>query len=282
MIRSVQTELFAVIGNPVKHSLSPAMMNAVLASLRIPAVYLALQVDDIDTDLETLSRMGFRGLSVTLPHKEAAFGLAWRLDETAEDIRAVNTLRRADDGRWEGRNTDWLGAVRALEQATGLAGKRAVVIGAGGAARAVVYGLLRAGAAPVVANRSRERGEALARGFGCGFLPLEELGHSASAHRFDVVVQCTSAGLAGTEASPALVPQSFFRPGMVVMDTVYRPRWTPFALAAREAGCVMVPGMDMLLHQGVAQLEWWLGRGIPPREGVQVMRDALERALEHE
>jgi len=278
MIRPVQTDLFAVIGNPVKHSLSPAMMNAVFKSLNIPAVYLALQVDAFMEDMETISRMGIQGLSVTLPHKEAAFRAAVEVDDTAKAIGAVNTLRRWAGG-WEGRNTDWLGATRALKEVTSLEGKHALILGAGGVARAVVYGLEREGVAVTVSNRSIERGEALAKTFQCAFIPLSDLNRSGK--DFDLVVQCTSVGLQGTQAAP-LLPESFFHSAMTVMDTVYRPLWTPFMLSAQKAGCKLVSGSEMLLSQGVAQLEWWLGRDIPVREGIQVMRDALARALTHE
>jgi shikimate dehydrogenase len=171
--------------------------------------------------------------------------------------------------------------VRALKEKTALDGRSALVIGAGGAARAVVYGLKREGARATVANRTVGRGEALAREFGCDFLSLDELERTSSSRGFDVVVQCTPVGLAGgVSASP--VSQSLFRPGMVVMDTVYRPMRTPFAILAEQAGCSIVPGLEMLLHQGVAQLEWWLERTIPMGRGVLVMREALMEALESE
>jgi shikimate dehydrogenase len=284
MIQPVQTDIFAVIGNPVKHSLSPAMMNGVFKSLNIPAVYLAFQVDAFEEDMQTLHRMGIRGLSVTLPHKEAAFRAAVAVDDTADAIGAVNTLRRSDSG-WEGRNTDWLGANRALREVTPLTGKHALVLGAGGVARAVVYGLEREGVAVTVSNRTIKRGEALAKGFQCAFIPLPDLNRSClekdCGKDFDLVVQCTSVGLPGEQSAP-LLPESFFHSAMTVMDTVYRPFWTPFMLAARKAGCRLVSGAEMLLYQGVAQLEWWLERTIPASEGIQVMRDTLARALTHE
>ncbi|GLI35448.1 shikimate dehydrogenase [Desulforhabdus amnigena] len=280
MIRPVQKDLFAVIGNPVAHSLSPAMMNAVFLKLGMACVYVALEVDALEEDLETLHRMGIRGMSVTLPHKETAYRLAKAVDNTAQAIGAVNTLRRLENG-WEGCNTDWLGSNRSLEQVTSLEGKRSLILGAGGVARAVAYGLKRSGASVTVSNRTVKRGEALAEAFHCDFIPLDELKRSPEDHGFQVVVQCTSAGLMGKESSP-LVPESFFQRGMVVLDTVYRPLWTPFMLTAQKAGCIMVPGLEMLLHQGVAQLEWWLGLQHLPSEGIQVMRDTLKRALENE
>lgn len=284
MIQPAQGDLFAVIGNPVKHSLSPTMMNAAFRSLGIPAVYLALQLDALPGDLDTLWNVGFQGLSVTLPHKEAAFLTAVGVDETARAIGAVNTLRRCAEG-WEGFNTDWIGATRALRRVIDPAGKRALVLGAGGGARAVVYGLKREGAEVTVANRTAERGEALAGAMHCAFLPLSELtrcrGGIDAEPAFDILVQCTSVGLAGVPSEP-LLPDAFFHSSMTVMDTVYRPFQTPFVRSARKAGSKVVPGSEMLLYQGVAQLEIWLGRSIPESGGAQVMRDALEEVLTHE
>lgn len=290
MIEPVQMDLYAVIGRPVKHSLSPAMMNAVFRSLGIPGVYVALQVDAFPEDMEVLHRSGFRGVSVTLPYKEDACRLAVSVDDTARAIGAVNTLRRCAAG-WEGINTDWVGACRALRQAMRLDGRRFLVIGAGGVARAVTYGLKQEGAAVTIANRSIERGSALARQFNCDFLPLADLTASPVpySHKFDGIVQCTSVGLRGTSEEKegakdepcAIVPSSLFHYDMVVMDTVYRPLWTPFLVEARKAGCKVVVGLEMLLHQGVAQLEWWLGRPIPVEGGTQVMREALTKVVAH-
>jgi len=277
MIQPVQKSLFAVIGNPVGHSLSPIMMNRAFQSLQVPAVYVALQVDRLEEDLETLYRTGFEGLSVTLPHKEQALGIVEEADETARTIGAVNTLRRTPRG-WEGRNTDWLGANRALRAATPLEGKRVLVLGAGGAAKAVAFGLKKEGARVTIANRTVERGELLARSLGCRFLPLSQLSREGRESEFEIVVQCTSVGLPGSPPT-SLVPRSFFRPSMVVMDTVYRPLWTEFSSLARDAGSRIVPGWEMLLYQGVAQLEWWLGREIPEEGGIREMREALWEGL---
>jgi shikimate dehydrogenase len=278
MIRPVQKALFAVIGNPVAHSLSPIMMNAVFKTLNIPAIYLALQVDDLADDLVTLSKLGIQGISVTIPHKESAYRLAVDADEPAHAMGAVNTLRLRD-AQWEGRNTDWIGAIAVLRSHfIQFSGKRALVVGAGGVARAVVYGLKREQAAITVSNRGIERGEALARAFDCDFVPLPELQRPSRGRAFDTIVQCTPVGLMNKEDS-APIPEALFHPGMVVMDTVYRPLWTPLLRKAKAAGCATVPGVEMLLHQGVAQLEWWLGEVIRPDVVLPVMRKALMGAL---
>jgi shikimate dehydrogenase len=283
MIHPVQKDFYAVIGNPVAHSLSPVMMNAVFETLKIPAVYLAMQVDDLDDDLVTLSRLGVRGLSVTIPHKESAYRLAVNVDEPGKAMGAVNTLRRHGSG-WEGRNTDWRGAITALYHASQFEmprfeGRRALLIGAGGVARAVAYGLKREGAVITVGNRGFERGEALARAFACDFVPLSELQRPKRREDFDIIVQCTPVGLMDGQEDFALIPDSLFRPGMLAMDTVYRPLWTPFLRKARAAGCIPVSGVEMLLHQGVAQLEWWFGEQIHPASVLPVMGKALREVL---
>ncbi len=277
MIRPEQKKLFAVIGNPVRHSLSPLMMNACFKALDIPALYAAFNVDELDGDLKLLHKTGFSGLSVTIPHKETALRLTERIDETAEEIGAVNTLRRTDNG-WEGRNTDWIGALRALSAVVDVSNRNALILGAGGAARAVGYGLKRAGAVVTISNRlvEREMGEVLSRRLNSEFILLEAL--NKAEHNFDIVVQCTSVGLENAEASP-IVLDSFFKPEMTVMDIIYSPRWTAFSKAARDVGCAVVSGLDMLLYQGAAQLEWWLERPIFETVAVEAMRQALEEAV---
>jgi shikimate dehydrogenase len=244
------------------------MMNAAFRAEGIAAHYLALDTDPLDEALPLLHAMGFCGLSVTIPHKEAACRLAAEVDDTARAIGAVNTLKLSAHG-WQGRNTDWLGAVRALEQVTRLEGRKALVVGAGGAGRAVVYGLQCSGTAVTLANRTAARAEELARLFGCACLPLEE----AARFPWDILVQCTPLGMTGAAAGAAL--DFPLTPPLVVMDLVYRPVRTPLLHAAEARGCRTVSGLEMLLHQGVAQFEWWFGRRAP----AAVMREALHRAL---
>jgi shikimate dehydrogenase len=257
------------------------MMNAVFEALNVPAVYLALQADDLEEDLETLSKLGVQGISVTIPHKESAYRLASSTDEPAHAMGAVNTLR-LHGTQWEGRNTDWIGANAALgHHLETFTGRRALVIGAGGAARAVVYGLKREEVSVTISNRGIERGENLAKSFHCDFIALSEFQQTNVGRDFDIIVQCTPIGLMNEDES-TLVPDNLFRPGMVVLDTVYRPLWTPFLRKARAADCVTVSGVEMLLHQGIAQLEWWFGELIRPEVALPVMKKALMGALEDE
>jgi shikimate dehydrogenase len=274
MIRPEQKKLFAVIGNPVRHSLSPIMMSACFKALDFPALYTAFYVDELDRDLKLLHKTGFSGLSVTIPFEEMACRMAEQIDTTAQKIGAVNTLRRTKLG-WEGLNTDWIGALRALSAAVEVSDRNALILGAGGAARSVAYGLQRAGATVTISNRCVERGKVLSRQIKSNFIALNTLAKVAT--DFDIVVQCTSVGLEDPEASP--VVDSFFKPEMTVMDIIYSHRWTAFSRAARDAGCTVVSGLDMLLYQGAAQLEWWLERPVFETPAIEAMRQALEEAV---
>ncbi|SPF37479.1 Shikimate dehydrogenase [Syntrophobacter sp. SbD1] len=276
MIRPEQKKLFAVIGNPVGHSLSPVMMSACFEALGIAAIYAAFYVDELESDLKLLHKTGFSGLSVTIPYKEMVCRLAERIDETAEQIGAANTLRRTSLG-WEGCNTDWIGALRALSAVGDVSSRSALILGAGGAARAVAYGLKRAGATVTISNRCIGRGSTLAKELKSEFIPLNMLGETAA--NFDIVVQCTSVGLKDADASP-IAFDTFFKPEMTVMDIIYSPPMTAFLKAAGNAGCTVVSGLEMLLYQGAAQLEWWLERPVFDTPAIAAMRRALLAAAE--
>src|SRR5208337_3407449 len=165
---------------------------------------------------------------------------------------------------------------RALSAVVEVSARNALILGAGGAARSVAYGLQRAGAAVTISNRCVERGKVLSRQIKSNFIPLNIL--AKVVRHFDMVVQCTSVGLENAEASP-IVLDSFFKPEMTVMDIIYSPRWTAFSKAARDVGCAVVSGLDILLYQGAAQLEWWLERPIFETVAVEAMRQALEEAV---
>ncbi|SFM53250.1 shikimate dehydrogenase [Thermodesulforhabdus norvegica] len=275
MIRCVQTRLFAVIGHPVKHSLSPAMMNAAFRALDIPAFYLALEVSDFLEDMKHITALGFDGLSVTIPHKESAMKLAVVDDEAARAIGAVNCLKRVDDV-WRGKNTDWIGVVDSFKsRGIDISGKKALVLGAGGAARGVIYAALKMGAEVTVVNRTDEKAFSLADEFG-----INAVEHKSLKERvcdFQVVFQTTPVGMNGYPVEH-FWPYDIFRPGMIVMDLVYRPAKTAFMKSAEERGCTVISGLDMLLYQGVAQFEWWFDRPAP----LEAMKKALYEAAEQD
>lgn len=232
------------------------MHNAAYAALALDAAYLAFDVepDALQAALAGARALGVRQLSVSIPHKVAVMGHIDEVEETARRIGAVNTVV-AIDGRLVGSNTDWLGAVRALERETKLDGAQAVVLGAGGTARAVTYGLLSRGARVRVLNRTPEKARRLA----------DELGAEAGGALGDlaglpceVLVNTTSVGL-GSDESP--VESGWIAADAVVMDAVYEPERTRLLRDAQDRGARAVSGRWMLVHQAVAQLDAWAGEG---------------------
>jgi len=267
---SPATALCGIVLHPAGHTRSPAMHNAAFRALGLDAVYLAFDVPPaaLPAALAGARALGIRQLAISLPHKEAALVLVDRVDPVARRIGAINTATRREDGTLEGTNTDWLGAVRALEQETDLKGARAVVLGAGGAARAVVFGLVERGARVAVLNRTPERARDLADALGAEEAgALEELPRRAH----DVLVNCTSVGL-GEDASP--VPAEALRRGSLVMDTVYAPERTRLLRDAEARGARPLPGKWMLVHQAAEQLRLWSGQEAPR----VVMAEAFDAA----
>lgn len=270
-----KTELFGIIGNPVRHSLSPVMHNAGFAELGMNRAYVPLEVKDVKEGLTALRALGFRGVSVTVPHKEAVIPFLDEIDPVAQKIGAVNTLDFCKDENGQvilrGLNTDWVGANTALAEKADLQGSRVLVIGAGGSAKAVGFGLIEAGAEVIIANRTAESGKALAGLLGCTFIPLAEVA-SVSA---DVLINTTSVGMEpdneGIAVPPAILPGF-----SVVMDIVYAPLETRLLREAKAAGCQTIDGLAMLLYQGIAQFEIWTGEKAPQ----DVMRSALKEELQ--
>ena len=267
-----QTEYVAIFGNPVAHSLSPQMHNAAFSHLGLNLAYLAFRVDEAGEAASAIRNLGFRGASITVPHKEKIIAHLDEVDEIGRTIGAVNTIvSRA--GRLCGTNTDWLGVVQPLSQITELRGKRGLIVGAGGAARSAIYGLQRNDAQVFIMNRNKVRGQKLAAEMNCTFVPWQAWDH----FRTDLVVNATTVGMSATEEQSP-VPVHWLREGMVVLDMVYRPLKTRLLKDAERAGCRCVSGLDMLLFQGVAQFEIWTGKVAP----VEVMRKALVEATAEE
>jgi shikimate dehydrogenase len=275
------TRVYGVLGWPVAHSRSPAMQNAAFAAAGIDATYVRFPVapDALGDAIRGLRALGVAGANVTVPHKSAVIAHLDALDESARAVGAVNTLTIADDGTLRGANTDVGGLVRALVEAgAALAGARALVLGAGGAARAAVAGLRGAGAHVTVAARRVEEGARL----GAPTLDLADRGALADALAMaDVVVQATSAtmhggptrgGDAAAQAFVDALPLAALRRGALVTDLVYAPRDTLLLREARAHGARTLDGLAMLLHQGALAFELWTGIPAP----VGAMRAALE------
>lgn len=269
-----KTELYGIIGNPVRHSLSPVMHNVGFAELGMNRVYVPLEVRDVEQGIAGLRALGFRGVSVTVPHKEAVLPFLDVIDPVAERIGAVNTLvfRQQEDGQiiLRGMNTDWLGANTALAEKVDLSQSRVLLIGAGGSAKAVSFGLLEAGAELIISNRTAEKGKALADLLGCTFIPLAEVAGVSA----DVLINTTSVGME-PDNEGIMVPPSMLSAFSVVMDIVYAPLETRLLREAKAAGCQTIDGLAMLLYQGAAQFQIWTGEEAPRA----IMRSALEEEL---
>lgn len=248
------------------------MHNAAYAAMGIDAAYLAFDVlpDALGSAITGVRSLGLSQIAVSIPHKVAVIEYLDEIDEQARRIGAVNTVT-VRDGRLLGSNTDWIGANRALQ--TGLedlAGKRAVVLGAGGGARAVVYGLIEAGATVHVLNRTVERAEDLAKELGAdGAGPLTHLAELPH----DILVNTTSVGLR-TRETP--VPAKHLRADSVVMDIVYDPEETQLLADARERGARPIAGKWMLVYQAAEQLRIWTGRDAP----IEVLEKAFSASDE--
>lgn len=256
-------QYFAVIGHPIGHSLSPRMHGPALAAKG--GVYLAFDVvpEHLSEALQGLFVLGFGGVNVTLPHKEEALRLARAESPAARAIGAANTLARRPDG-WFADNTDAEGFLRSLPRQ---AFRAALVLGAGGAARAVVYALKEARIPLRLTARRRERAELLARRFDVELVPWERREEVA----FDLLVNATSAGQRPEDE----VPFTAFRcalPGALVYDLIYNPPETTFLRLAREAGLATQNGLEMLVQQAVLAWRLWFGHDGP----AEAFRDALQ------
>lgn len=258
------TRLAAVIGDPVRHSLSPVLHNAAFAALDLDWVYVALPVraGDGGRAVAAMAALGIEGLNVTMPHKAAAAEAVDRCTPVAARLGAVNTVVRSADGLL-GESTDGEGFVTALRLDEGFdpAGARCLVVGAGGAARAVVLALAEAGASEVVVVARRAVAAAAAAALAG---PAGRVGTAEEADGCALVVNATPVGM--DAAVPELpVPERCLGPGQVVADLVYQPIRTPFVEAARARGAVAVNGLGMLIHQAALSFRLWTGED-PPLE----------------
>jgi shikimate dehydrogenase len=260
-----QPPLYAVFGDPIGHSLSPVMHNSALAQTGLDGCYFACRVKDIAAAVNGIRGLGIRGASITIPHKISVMKHLDQVDPLAAEIGAVNTVLN-HQGALGGFNSDCAGAVKALFQKTPISGKDVAVVGAGGGARAVGFGIKQEGGRLTILNRSEERGEKLASDLDCEFLPLlgiEQL-------PYDIVINATSAGMTPHDDSVPL-STDLLKNGMVVMDMVYNPLKTRFLAEAEKKGCTTVDGLAMFVHQGAVQFELWTGEKAP----VDVMRKVV-------
>ena len=277
---NTKTQFCGVIGKPVGHSLSPAIHNAAFRTLGLNFVYLAWQVDTVGDAVKGLRALGnFRGASVTIPHKVAAMQFLDHVEATAKRIGAINTIV-ADKGELSGYNTDATGALRALrEGGVELKGRRIVVLGSGGAARAIAVALAAdSGVENLtllgIEDSERTRLAQDIRSVGVATVEDSHLDEAALRRILPdshVLIHCTPVGMS-PKSDSTCVPASLLHSGLAVMDIVYNPRETQLLKDAKFAGCKTIPGLEMFLNQAVTQFELWTNQAAP----VAVMRTVLE------
>ena len=272
-----ETAIYGLIADPVGHSLSPHIHNAAFDALGMDAVYVPFKVEgDPGSFVRDFQALDVRGYSVTIPHKQAIMDAMDEVEPLALRIGAMNTIV-VRDGRLFGSNTDYSGALDALERALGgaepLRGKRVAILGAGGAARALAFGAQDRGALVTICNRTHERGVRLAEDIGCAARPLAEFGGLSPAP--EILINTTRVGM-WPEVDAVIVPPSEIKPEMFVYDAVYNPVETRLIREAAAIGCRTLGGVDWFIGQGVAQFELWTGRPAPR----DVMRRAMLQALE--
>lgn len=257
MIIDQNTNLYGVLGKPIGHSLSPIMHNAAFSTTGINAVYLAFETEDPEGALKGASALGIKGMSVTIPFKSEVIPYLDKVDPIARKIGAVNTVIN-NGGRLEGYNTDALGALRALEEKTEVAGRSCIILGAGGAARAIGFVLKEKDVKISVVNRSLERGEELARLLGCSYVSLDKIEEVDA----NILVQTTPVGMY-PHIDQCPVPEHILKEGMVVMDIIYNPLETKLLRMATAKGCVTISGLSMFIHQAAEQFRLWTGLAPP-------------------
>ena len=269
-----QMQRYGLVGEPIGHSLSPAIFNAAFAERDEPALYLPLAGGPFAEVLAVAEAWGLCGLSVTMPYKQEAAAACRELSAPARRIGAVNTLTRRADG-WHGDNTDGAAVRQVLERRVQLRGARVAILGAGGAARAAAVALLEAGASVCLLNRSEWRARRVAAELGCDAGPLQRLRRE----RWRIVVNATPVGLGSDDRTP--VPGAWLRGGELLLEMNYRPRRTRWLREAAPLGCFVVEGIEMFLAQAAGQYRIWRG-GEPPFETMSAvatarLRDEAER-----
>ncbi len=277
---NAETQVFGVLGDPVAHSLSPVIHNAAFAGMGMNCVYLPIRIFKrrLKESLKALEWLDIRGYSVTIPHKEGVMEMAEVLDEEVKEIGAANTLFRDKNGRWRAANTDYEAALGSLEkgladrgeESPSLRGKKVMLLGAGGAARAIGWALVKAGVLLTITNRKVDRAKELAADLGCQFCMWD---HRASGYA-DILINCTPVGMhPNVDDTP--FKDSWFCKGMVVFDTVYTPENTLLLKQARERDCLAISGLEMFTRQAAAQFEHFTGQPAP----LDIMAKALRRAI---
>lgn len=280
----VDTKLCAVIGHPVRHSLSPTIHNAGFQSLGLNFVYLAFDITDVESCLKGMRAMdNFRGISVTIPHKEAVIPFLDEIDPVAHKIGSVNTITHEGD-KLIGTITDGTGTLNAFIRAgVELSNRKILFLGAGGAVRAVAFTFAEKVEPKqiTILGRTPSRLERLIDDlkraypqveFHGGYLH-ENFSNYVSSH--EIIIQGTPTGMTGHSEEKLNFPYDLLTPQHTILDMIYRPLYTELLLKAQSKGCKIITGIEMLLGQAVLQFEIWTGHSAP----LDVMRKSVEKVL---
>lgn len=282
MVISGKTRVCGVIGDPIEHTLSPAIHNAAFDHLKLDFIFLAFRVKaaDLENAVRGMRGLGIHGLNVTMPHKSTVISFLDEVDPTVQFLGSANTILNKD-GKLSGFNTDGVGALKALrENGTELSEKKVLLLGAGGAAKAIAFALAEEVGELAVLNRATEKAKELAEALGRMFnkkVVGGALSPDAIAKNLrgsDVLINATSVGM-HPEANQSIVTPQWLRSDLTVMDIVYNPVETKLAKDAKAAGAKVISGVEMLIYQGAASFEIWTGRSAP----IEVMRRAALNKL---
>jgi len=268
MINS-NTAIYAVLGDPISHSLSPVMHNSAFSYTDYKGACFASKVEEIGNAITGIRALGIKGAGITIPHKVAVMEFLDEVDDMAGKIGAVNTIINRN-GKITGYNFDSIGAVKAIKEKIGINNKDVAILGAGGAARAVGYGIISEGGRPTILNRTKDKGEKLAADLGSEFCALEDFKRV----KCDILINTTSVGME-PNLNGMPVEKEHLNKGMIIMDIVYNPLRTRLLKAAKDMGCTTIDGVSMFVFQGAGQFELWTGKKAP----TDLMRKTVLKAL---
>ena len=268
MINST-TRLCALIGNPVEHSMSPLMHNAAFEKLGLNFIYLAFKVENLEYAMNGMRGLNIKGFNVTIPYKTKVMKFLDEVDETARKIGAVNTVVN-DRGFLKGFNTDWVGAIMSIEKKVSIKGKKIVILGAGGAARAIAFGMKKRGGRITILNRTVKKAEELSKELGCKFGPLDKVNEIEC----DILINATPVGMY-PRVDESLVGRDVLKNIDIVFDAIYNPPKTKLLMDAESVGCLTIDGVDMLVLQGAAAFELWTGK----KPDVELMKKVVVQNL---
>ncbi len=250
------TRICGLIGNPVAHSMSPFIHNAAFEKLGLNYKYFCFKVENnnLRQAIMSMRAIDIKGMNVTVPYKQQVIPFLDELDEVAKKIGAVNTIVN-NRKKLKGFNTDYIGLIKAIEEHTTIKGKKIVLLGAGGAARGIAFGIIEKKGSLIILNRTVAKAKELAKEFGCEYGGLELM----DKEKADLLINSTSVGMHPKE-NETIAKKSQLKNFKIVLDAVYNPIETKLLKLARDAGCKTISGLNMLVYQGAASFELWTGK----------------------